>query len=123
MIGIEEYDKFGTLTKLYYSIQSAANELNISKELLTKIIDNNELYNRRFYKYYHYSDFGSNKIIIYPIKQYNVQTGEVINQFKTITDAAKTLGYHRNSISKCIQSNGTVVDKWGYGWKKNFDVD
>ena len=122
MRGVEEYDKFGSLITLYYSTQSAAKTLQVSNDFIIKLINSGEIYNRKIYKFYDSETF-SNGCSIYPIKQYNVNTGEIINQFKTITEAAVILNYHRNNISKCIKSQGVILDKWGYGWKRKFDVD
>ena len=120
MRGIEEYDKFGTLKTLYYSVDAAAKALNISSTLLLKIVESGEIYNRKMYKYFDCVSFSTGNTI-FPIKQYNMETGEIINQFRTITDAAKELNYHRNNIYMCMKNNTT--DRWGYGWKRSFDVD
>ena len=113
---IEEISVFNPkITRIFYSIQSAAKELNITPNQLIRIIQRQEVFNRHLYKFYYKED----SIIVedfFPIQQYDPETQEVINQFKTITEAARDLEYSRNNISKCIHTG--EPDRYGYCWRK-----
>lgn len=115
---VEEYNNFGYLTKIYCSDYVAAEELEMGIESFRNLLRSGALYNHRRYKFYYAKGFGLKNDGYYPIKQYDPESGIVINQFHTIVEAARVMGYHRNRISDCIYSNGERLDKWGFAWKR-----
>lgn len=108
----------GAIERIFYSLKSASIELNISTTKLNNLILFGLLYNRKYYTFF-YKEDNPNKCGEFNfsyIEQYNPYNNEIINQFKTITEAAKELNYSRNVISKCIHTG--EPDKYGYCWRK-----
>lgn len=104
----------GTLIKLFYSVGEAAKAADVSYSKMLELIKTGALYNH--YRYKPYGEPMGKKTTFYPIQQYDKNTNETINEFKTIVEAAETLGIGRNIISRHIK-NGTP-DSDGYYWRK-----
>ena len=51
-----------------------------------------------------------------PVSQIDIDTGQIINEYKSINEAAKQLGIRHESISACV--NGVTNSYGGYKWKK-----
>lgn len=50
-----------------------------------------------------------------PVNQIDINTGQILNNYKSINDAAKHLNIRHESISACI--NGVTNSYGGYKWK------
>lgn len=114
---IEQYSTQGTLICLFFSIQEASEQLNIPYQKLYNLLQTGAKYKGNRYKYYG-KPFGKDTRQRRRIERYDAETGEVVDYYDTITEAAEALNICRNRISKCIKEN--VRDSQGYKWRTNF---
>lgn len=52
-----------------------------------------------------------------PVRQLDKYTGEEINVFPSVASAARSLGVHGGTISKCARKDGIHKSAYGYIWE------
>lgn len=104
----------GSLETLCPNIKIAAEILQVSVNTLKQYVDSGKKYNRKYVSHYYTDDVDNKKTnIIFPIQQ--LRNNQIVNQFRTLLEAAEHTGLTRYKISDLCNSGD--LDCWNCTWK------
>ena len=102
------------ILKIYPSVSEAARENNCDESYLSKICKNKQIFLGYKWEYsnknYVIKDFSSKSVY-----QINLKTGEIINKYSSISEAARAVNGDSSYISKVCR--GIQHSSKGYGWR------
>ena len=110
------FDGLGQLIAAYPDIRSAAIDIGISTKDMKLAVQRRSLLNGSFYQY-----AGTEPWDHYSLKsgyeQYDPKSGEVINRFTSLRQAAQLLGVSYDQLRYALNTNRR--DPFGHKWRKN----
>ena len=122
---VNQYDLNGNFIKRYDSMKIASEETGISYKIISNAVETGPAKTGAGYVWRLADLEKKNPIIEIPsnyipkpckVKQIDKDTGEVIQIFDSVTEAANSLGICRQNISKCIE--GKYTHTGGFKWER-----
>ena len=109
------FDGFGTITAIYPDFDSIARELDVATKEVRIAVEEGVPIRGNYFEY-----CGSNKLksreTAPKLEQYDPISGETVNRFSTIREAARILGIKYDQIRYPLNSDHR--DVFGMKWRK-----
>jgi len=114
---IQQYDLQMNLIAEYSSMREASNKVGISDSMISLVCNGHRKQSKGFiWKFKGNSKLLSNKTgKKKKVAQLDLQTGKIINTFKSAHEAGKYLGIQAQNITKCCR--GGSKSSFGYNWE------
>ena len=113
---IYQYDLDGKFVKSYVCLQDAADSINVKKKQISRVcLSVNNMLKQFYWSYEYVERFIPNRDLRKKkVGQYTTD-GELLKEFKSISDASKQTGCNKTSIAKVCREERKLCG--GYFWK------
>lgn len=110
------FDALGQLIAAYPDIKTAALDADISTKDMKLAIQRRSLLNGSFYQYAGTKPWEQYSLRV-GYEQYDPKSGEVVNRFTSLRQAAQLLGVSYDQLRYALNTNRR--DPFGHKWRKN----
>lgn len=109
------FDALGQLIAAYPDIKTAALDANISTKDMKLAVQRRSLLNGSFYQYAGTKPWEQYSLRV-GYEQYDPKSGEVVNRFTSLRQAAQLLGVSYDQLRYALNTNRR--DPFGHKWRK-----
>jgi hypothetical protein len=110
------FDALGQLIAAYPDIKTAALDADISTKDMKLAVQRRSLLNGSFYQYAGIKPWEQYSLRV-SYEQYDPKSGEVVNRFTSLRQAAQLLGVSYDQLRYALNTNRR--DPFGHKWRKN----
>lgn len=110
------FDALGQLIAAYPDIKTAALDADISTKDMKLAVQRRSLLNGSFYQYAGTKPWEQYSLRV-GYEQYDPKSGEVVNRFTSLRQAAQLLGVSYDQLRYALNTNRR--DPFGHKWRKN----
>lgn len=110
------FDSLGQLIAAYPDIKTAALDADISTKDMKLAVQRRSLLNGSFYQYAGTKPWEQYSLRV-GYEQYDPKSGEVVNRFTSLRQAAQLLGVSYDQLRYALNTNRR--DPFGHKWRKN----